>query len=459
MSKAIRNLKIGVSGVRGSVDDALTMHLAAQFAATFGTFVGRGRIVVGRDTRASGRMVELAVASGLLSVGCQPLCAGIIPTPTVQILVEEHHAAGGISISASHNPANWNALKFVRQDGILLDAGETASLLNMYNQGDIDFVPEQDILTPEELSDPFAFHKARIFAQIDVESIRRRHFKVAMDCCNGAGALYSEAFLRELGCEVIPIFDSYDGGFEREPEPRPEHLSKLCQTVVENHCDIGFAQDPDADRLAIVGPSGTPVGENYPVVLAVRHVLSKTPGPVVVNAATSMAVEKVAASFGCPIHYSKVGEVNVVSRMLEVGAVIGGEANGGVIWPAVHPCRDSFAGMALILDSLAGLGHGLDLDAALDAVPRYHTAMEKVDVAPEQARILVQELRRRHASERMTLVDGMRLDWEDGWVLVRPSNTEPVIRIQSEGGTRERAEELAKSIRKECEGLLANLAS
>ncbi len=439
----VHNLKVSVSGVRGIVGDTLTPNLIANFAAAFGEYVGKGRIIVGRDTRPTGEMYENAVVAGLLSVGCQPVMIGIVPTPTVQILVDEYKAKGGIAITASHNPEQWNALKFIGESGIFLNQREAAELLNIYNQPDRVFVEESDIRKIRVIKNSFDIQKKRIFNNVDVENIRKAKIKVAVDCCNGAGSFYSEDFLKFLGCEVVCIFDEVDGRFRRKPEPIPENLSKLSEVVKENNCDIGFAQDPDADRIVVMDSSGKAIGEQLSVVLAAEHLLSKSPGPVVVNVQTTKSIDAVAKKYNSPLYFTPVGEINVTSKMLEVEAVIGGEGgSGGVIWPAMHPCRDSFSGMALILEMMAL--RKKSLEEILNTIPKFYSSGAKVECSAGKAVELIRELSSKFADANPNLIDGLRLDWEDSWVLIRASNTEPIIRIFAEALTQEKADQLVK---------------
>jgi phosphomannomutase len=432
------NLKVSVSGVRGTVGDSLTPSLVSDFAAAFGEYVGGGRVIVGRDTRPSGLLFERAVIAGLLSVGCQPVTIGVAPTPTVQIAVDEYKANGGVVITASHNCIEWNALKFIGRSGIFLNHSEAAELLNIYNQSDRNYVPEEDLRNIRSLKDVFDIHKERIFRKIDAEKIRSAKFRVAIDCCNGAGAPYAKTFLEELGCETVMLFAEMDGVFRRKPEPVPENLTALREAVVKNGCDIGFAQDPDADRIGIVDSGGSALSEQYPLVLAVEHVLSKTSGPVVVNIQTSKAAGDVAAKYNCPLHLTAVGEINVTTKMLQTGAVIGGEGgSGGIIYPAVHPCRDSFTGMALILEMMAERAQSLT--AILKDIPRYYSATAKVPCPMAKAVEIIRALKEKYSGENPVAIDGLRIDRDDAWILVRASNTEPVVRIFAEAADKEKA--------------------
>lgn len=443
------NLKVSVSGVRGVVGDSLTPQLIADFAAAFGEYVGGGRVIVGRDTRPSGPMFERAVVAGLLAVGCQPVLIGVAPTPTVQVMVGELHANGGIAITASHNPEEWNALKFIGSSGIFLNYAEAAELLDLYNQPDRHFVAEEEYRNARIVENAFDAQKKKIFSLLDLPAIAAAKLKVAVDCCNGAGALHSRKFLEELGCETVALFEETDG-FRRKPEPVPENLSALREAVVREKCDIGFAQDPDADRIVVVDAKGEPVGEQFSVVLAAEHVLSKTPGPVVVNVQTTKAIADVAAKYGCPIHFTPVGEINVTTKMLAEGAVIGGEGgSGGVIWPAFHPCRDSYTGMALILEMMATRGHSLE--QILSGIPKYYSAGCKVPCSSSQAVEVIRKLTTQYADLNPTTTDGLRLDWDDAWMLIRASNTEPFMRIFAEARSQEKAEELVARFTAEIE--------
>lgn len=439
------SLKVSVSGVRGIVGDSLTPGLVADFAASFGRYVGGGRVVVGRDTRTTGQMLEKSVIAGLLSVGCQPVLIGIVPTPTVQIIVDKISANGGIAITASHNPAQWNAMKFIGRSGIFLNFNEAAELLDIYNQPDFEFAAEDEIRDIRYLSNAFTSHQERIFSNINRQMIADAKFKVAVDCCNGAGALYSRSFLENLGCDVVSLFDDADGNFRRNPEPIAENLTALCDLVKNESCNIGFAQDPDGDRLTVVDENGKFIGEQYSVVLAAEHILSRPDCKgknVVVNLATTKAIEDIAAKYDSKVFYSKIGEINVINEMIARNAVIGGEGgSGGMIWPAVHPCRDSFAGMALMLELMAFRKQ--QLSKIMADIPQYFTANRKLPCTAENALRIVRRLRAEFANMNPITLDGLRLDWKDHWVLIRASNTEPVIRITAEALSSVAADRLA----------------
>lgn len=440
-------LKVGVSGVRGVVGDSFTPQVAVSFAQAFGVFVGRGPVVVGRDTRPSGVMIEKAVVAGLQSVGCKPVLAGVVPTPTILMLTRSLGARGGIAITASHNPSPWNALKFVEKTGLFLSETRAQELFDVYHQQDFPLVPEADI--PQAVVEPLPMevHTKRVLDYVDAAAIRRRRFKVAVDCCNGVGAIHTVPFLRDrLGCEVFPVLDAPTGVFEREPEPLPENLTALRDAVLRNGCDIGFAQDPDGDRLAIVNEQGEPIGEDLTLAFAVREVLeAHGKGPVAVNLSTSKSVEIVARRCGCDVVKTKIGEINVSETMLRVGAVVGGESNGGVIIPAMHPCRDSYVGMAVVLALMARTGQGV---SALRAeIPRFHIVKDKLRIRGEQAPVILRALRREYAAHKVNLLDGVHVDFGESWVHARRSNTEPVIRVTAEAPSADEARRLAAEMR------------
>ena len=442
------SLKVGVSGVRGVIGESFTPQLAASFAQAFGTFVGCGAVVVGRDTRPSGVMIENAVVAGLQSVGCKPILVGIVPTPTLLMLTRDLGAYGGIAISASHNPSEWNALKFVDRNGLFLDEARAQELFDLYHQQDFPLVREEALHAAQHESAPMERHFRRIVEYVDAAAIRARKFKVAVDCCNGVGALCSANFLRDqLGCEVVTIFDRPSGVFEREPEPKPENLAKLGETVVREKCAIGFAQDPDGDRLAIMNESGKPIGEDLTLAFAVRQVLDRHgKGSIAINLSTSKAVEDVARARGCEVIRTKIGEINVASAMLKNHCVVGGENNGGVMLTAIHPCRDSFVAMALALELMAHTGKSV---GALRAeIPEYFVVRDKLAIRSDQAPAMLRTIRREFAGHPINFLDGAFVDLGDAWLHVRRSNTEPVIRVTAEAATREWAGRLVEDLKR-----------
>jgi len=349
-------------------------------------------------------------------------------------------AFGAICISASHNPIQWNALKFVGADGIVLRPSQSAELTDLYHHGVYPRVAGPDIAGVRADNTALARHREAVLAAVDVNIIKRRKFKVAVDCCNGAAYQATPDFLRALGCEVIALNVDPNVPFPHPPEPLAENIGDLCALVRSSGADIGFAQDADADRLAVVNERGVPLGEDCSVALAVRHVLSTDPGPVVVNVSTSRMVDDVAAACDCPVYKAKVGEVNVVERMLECGSRIGGEGNGGVIMPHINPCRDSFVGMALLLEALAI--EGGTISQMRQKVPTYAIVKEKLEC---QAREIAPALRRmayEFRGEDTDHIDGLKVTLADRWIQARGSNTEPIIRLTAEAPTEPEARAL-----------------
>jgi phosphomannomutase len=445
-------LKISISGVRGVVGDSLTPQLAARFAQAFGSYQGRGKILVGQDARPSGIMIKHAVYSGLLSVGCQPVDVGICPIPSFLVLAKENSAIGGIAVTASHNPKDWNGLKFISGEGLYLNPAQTQEFLDIYHQGEFTQVPadkHKDLLFEEN---PTAPHLQKLLNVLDVEKIRRKRFKVVMDCCNGAGAVLAPRFLEELGCETILLNPIPDGSFAHRIEPVPENLETLCRAVSENGADVGFIQDADADRLAILDENCTPLGDELTLALSVRYVIDKDPGSVVINLSTSRAIEDITREYDVPLFRTKIGEINVVDEILNTNAAIGGEGNGGVIYPAVHPCRDSFTAMGLTLEHMATTGKSIS--QLRENIPFYFMLKDKILGSPEEANRIIRKLKKKYAeTEGLSTLDGLKIDFSDYWIHIRPSNTEPIIRILVEARSEQVAEEVMSRFKQEITGL------
>ena len=446
--RAIPTLKISISGVRGVVGDSLTPTLLARFAQSFGTYAGPGTIVIGRDTRTSGEMVRQAVVAGLLSSGCRVVDLDICPVPTVQLLVRARRARGGICITASHNPAEWNALKFINSDGLFLADAQARQLLDIYHQGEYRKVSGVEMRAAEPSAGAVELHVEAILDALGpLPPVPRggRQLRVAVDCCNGAGSVVAPRLLEALGVEVVALNVTPDGLFPRGAEPVPENLGALCRAVRERVCDVGFAQDMDADRLAVVSERGEAIGEEYTLVLAARYVLGREPGPVVANLSTTGALDAVAARFGCPVYRSKIGEANVAEEMLRRGAVVGGEGNGGVIYPRINFARDSLVGMALVLHLLAETG--LTVSELLAELPPSYVLKERLACRSDRVRAALRAVREEYARYPLDLRDGVKVTTPEGWFLVRGSNTEPIIRLVAEAETEERARALIEGVR------------
>jgi phosphomannomutase len=441
--RRVHQLKISVSGIRGVVGEFLTPNLACAFAQAFGTYVGPGRVVLGRDTRRSGPMIEHAVTCGLLAAGCEVLQVGVLPTPTIQVYVAEKHARGGIAVTASHNPNEYNALKLFNAEGLFFNQFERGELIDLYHQSQFRQAENRDIRrVVSDLEGPIKAHFGRVLFHVDRPRIRARRFRVAVDCVNGAGSVMTPRFIGDvLGCEVEAIYTNPHEPFPREAEPRPEVLGALRELVVRTGADIGFAQDPDGDRLAVCDETGAVLDNDDVLALAVDAVLRREPGPVVVNLTTSAAVDEIAARHGQQVYRAPVGEANVVERMQAAGAVIGGEgSNGGIIFPAVQYCRDSYFGMALLLDRLAETG--LTVSALAAGLPRFHRRFGKAVFEHGMLGPLMQALEAGFPEARIDRTDGLKLCLADGWIHVRASNTEPLLRLAAEAQSAARLDEL-----------------
>ena len=467
---------VGVAGIRGIVGKDLTPEAVARYAAAFGVWVkagegGRGKgprpprrpaVVLGRDARTSGPMFARAAAAGLMSVGCDVIDVGLVSTPTAQLAVEHHRAAGGIVLTASHNPIEWNALKFVGPDGIFLDAEGGARVVTLAADGRLEragFGTLGDVATDAAAT---ARHLAAVLRlkAVDVRGIRRRRFRVALDTVRGAGGVIMPALLERLGCRVAGTNLEPDGRFPRPPEPLPEHLDALGKLVRRSKADVGFAVDPDVDRLAIVDERGRPIGEDYTLAFAVRAVLGKGDGgrgkgrTVVCNLSTSLVVDDAARECGAAVIRAPVGEAHVARAMLAARAPVGGEGNGGVMLPTLHVGRDGPVAAALALTLLARTGK--TVSELVAAAPRYVIVKSRIDRGRGKGEggmtDVYAALKRRFPDATTDERDGLRLAWADRWLHVRPSNTEPIIRLIAEAPTGAAAEALIEEGRKLCAG-------
>src|SRR5213595_103284 len=460
-------LMVGVSGIRGIVGKDLTDEVVGRYARAFGRWAKARKpvVVVGRDARESGPAFERAVVDGLGSVGCAVVKVGLVPTPTVQLAVEHHAAGGGIAITASHNPIEWNALKFIGPDGIFLDGADGARVLELVGEDGGGGGGTGKVTTDEGAVERHLDAVLKLPA-VDVERIRKRKFTVALDAVRGAGGPVMRALLERLGCEVAGINLETDGRFPRSPEPVPENLGGLSTLVTRAGAALGIAVDPDVDRLAIVDESGRPIGEDYTLAFAVRAVLGgpadggtggrKTQSPstrpavrpsVVCNLSTSLVVEDAARECGAEVVRTPVGEVHVARAILRLTAVIGGEGNGGVMYPALHAGRDAPVAAALLLTLLAR--DGRRVSELVAAAPRYAIVKAKVARGPALEPVYA-ALRRRFADAQGDTQDGLRLAWRDRWLHVRPSNTEPIIRLIAEAPSSAGAQELVDEARRVC---------
>jgi phosphomannomutase len=441
---------ISVSGIRGIVGSDLTPELVARHAAAFGAWsraAGNSCIVLARDARTSGAMFAQAAAAGLLSVGCEVIELGVVPTPTAQLAVEHHRAGAGLIITASHNPVEWNALKFVGPDGIFLDATTGAAVRALAEEGP-PRVSWNQIARVRPDAGAIERHVEAVLArpEVQLDAIRRARFRVALDCVRGAGGAILPQLLERLGCEVVGINLETDGRFPREPEPIPENLAELSALVTASGAHVGMAVDPDVDRLALVDERGTPIGEDYTLAFAVRAVLGKSESlpTVVANLSTSLVVEDAARDGGARFVRAPVGESHVARAIQAEGALIGGEGNGGVILPALHVGRDAPLGVALILQYLAQVGR--PVSALVAAAPQYRIVKAKLKRGADLPSAFA-ALKGRFPAAVVDERDGLRLAWQDRWLHLRQSGTEPVIRIIAEAPSEGEAEALVNAVR------------
>ena len=461
-------LVVSVSGFRGRVGDPFTPELVCSLAAAFGSYVRRsvrrsagtgeargGDVLIGRDSRTSGPMLAGAATSGLVSVGCDVVDLGVVSTPTLMLAVEKSDALGGIGVTASHNPAEWNALKFAAPEGTFLDWETMSAFLEFALRDDPARASWDELGTVRADDGAASRHLEAILElpQLDRPALRARGFKVALDCVRGAGASIMPQLLEALGCEVVAINTEMDGRFPRDPEPTAGNLADFADFVRGEGADLGLAVDPDVDRLSLVNESGVPLGEDLTLALASAVVLRRTPGIVVTNLSTSRIVEDVVLAHGGELVRAPVGEINVARRMQSEGAVVGGEGNGGVILPDLHHTRDAPVASALILQHL--VDEGSTLSAAVDRWPAYTIVKTKIDFPKEALSDAYAELERQLVSDGVDSADGARLQWmaRQAWLHVRPSGTEPIVRLIAEAPGRSEAEELIERATAVLEGV------
>lgn len=455
-----------ISGIRGTIGgqtgENLTPLDIVKFASAYGCWVkqrnidNRYKIVVGRDARISGYMVENIIVSTISALGIDVVSLGLATTPTVEIAVPAEGAQGGIIISASHNPRQWNALKLLNEHGEFLDSEEGAKVLSLaeegkYNYEDVDKLGS--VISSRNYND-IHINEILKLKLVDVKAIRKAQFKIAIDCVNSVGGIVLPKLLKALGvAEVIELYCEPNGQFPHNPEPLPEHLSELSKTVIQNQAHLGFVVDPDVDRLAIVNEDGSMFGEEYTLVAVSDYVLSKTSGNTVSNLSSTRALKDITLKYGGEYTASAVGEVNVVKEMKKKSAIIGGEGNGGVIYPELHYGRDALVGIALFLSHLAH--KNMNCSELRNQYPSYVISKNKIELTPEiNADSILNQLKQKYSNYLITDVDGVRIDMDEGWVHLRKSNTEPIIRIYAEGKDTQIAKSIAGSYIKEIENMI-----
>lgn len=437
-------LKISISGIRGIVGESFTEEIALEISKAFGTFLNNGKVAVAGDTRPSSKLFKHLILSGLASTGCLPVDLGICPTPTVGIAVKELGCSGGIVITASHNPVEWNGLKFFRGDGTFIKEDELNKLINIWKTKKFKETAETKSI---EKGEALTIHIEKILKVLDVKSIKERQFKVALDSCNGAGGKITQMFLKELGCKVLAINVEENEPFPHPPEPIPQNIKDLTELVKREKADIGFAQDPDADRLSIVSEKGEAAGEEYTLALSADYILSKplNQKTIVTNLSTSMIIDDIAGNHNARLIRTKIGEINVAQEILKSAAAIGGEGNGGVIYPEVSLSRDSITAIGLILEYLAKSKKKTSV--LIDSLPKYYMYKEKINInSAEEAEEALNKIKEKYISEKMDLTDGVKIIFKDSWIHVRPSNTEPILRVITEAKSKEEAKLLCNLI-------------
>ncbi|WP_277632731.1 phosphoglucosamine mutase [Avrilella dinanensis] len=453
-----------ISGIRGTiggnVGENLTPIDAVKFAAAYGTFLKNSlqkdnlTIVIGRDARISGPMIHQLVMQTLIGLGINVIDLGLSTTPTVEVAVPLEKADGGIILTASHNPKQWNALKLLNNKGEFLSGADGALILEIAESDNFNFAEVDNLGKITEINDYMDRHIDEVLnlKLVDVDAVKQRKFKVVVDGVNSSGGIVIPALLEKMGVEVVKLYCEPNGHFPHNPEPLKEHLTDICELVVKEQADFGIVVDPDVDRLAFISNDGEMFGEEYTLVAVADYVLSKTPGNTVSNMSSSRALKDVTEKHGGIYEASAVGEVNVVELMKKNNAIIGGEGNGGIIYPEIHYGRDALVGVALFLTHLAH--QDLDVASLRATYPAYFMSKNKIELTPEiNVDAILDAMQKRYANEKITTIDGVKIDLADSWVHLRKSNTEPIIRIYTEAPTQQQADELAEKIMNEMKGI------
>lgn len=441
-------LMVSVSGIRGIIGSHLTPENLVTYTAAYGTWLGGGTVVVGRDSRVTGQMVEDIVCATLQSTGCDVIRLGVAPTPTVAMGVLKHKAAGGIVLTASHNPAQWNALKMLNSKSEFLDPEEGKRVIELAEKGEFEYKLYDAIGKQDEDDQIIDYHIQKVLdlPYINRELIAKQGFTVAVDAVNGGASVALPKMLESLGVTVKRLHCEPTGIFPHNPEPLPEHLTEICEFIKNNPCDIGFVTDPDGDRLALIDENGKLFGEEYTQVAAFDFMLEKVPGDTATNLSSSRAADDITEKHGFTCHRAAVGEINVVKVMQKHGAVISGEGNGGVINPDLHAGRDALVGAAMVLQLLAERKQ--NASKYRDTLPHYEMSKQKIELKDlgVDADQLLEKVAEQFSNEKVNRTDGVKIDFEEGWVHFRKSNTEPIVRVYSEGKSKAEAEKLAQKV-------------
>ena len=439
-----------ISGVRGLIDSHLTTKVIECYARAFHSHLKPGLIFIGRDSRPSGEDLLDSFANELVRLGRDVIICGIVPTPTVQFMVERSEAAGGIIITASHNPIEWNGIKFVRSDGTFFHPNDCDHLFELFDKDKaLNDVKSPGMVFPDQNS--ILKHAINIIelSCIDFKAIKKRQFKVVIDAVNGAGSEALPLLLEYLGCEVIKLYCEGNGEFKRGTEPLPENLIDLGKLVLDNNADVGFAVDPDADRLAVVDETGKPIGEEYTLVLAAEGYINNTKKEeiFVTNLSSSMALDKLAKKHSCSVERSAVGEINVVQKMLALNSELGGEGNGGVILKESHLGRDSLVGAAMVLNRMSQ--EETKISKIHSSLPQFYIVKDKIILDGVNKNIVQKKVKSIFSDAEINSNDGLKLIWNDCWIHIRASNTEPIMRIYAEAPSKKAAEKLVEQV-KDC---------
>lgn len=453
-----------ISGIRGTIggkiDDNLTPIDAVKFASAYGTWLKKSvkkekvKVVVGRDARISGEMIHNLVQYTLVGLGIDVIDLGLSTTPTVEVAVPLEEADGGIILTASHNPKQWNALKLLNNKGEFLSAKDGSEILKIAADNDFSFALVDDLGSIQTNKAYMDIHVDEVLKLplVNARSIREQKFRVVVDAVNSSGGIAIPKLLEKLGVEVIKLYCTPNGHFPHNPEPLKEHLGDVCAKVIEEKADFGIVVDPDVDRLAFITEQGEMFGEEYTLVACADYVLGKTKGNVVSNLSSSRALRDIAHKHGVTYSASAVGEVNVVEEMKRVNAIIGGEGNGGIIYPELHYGRDALVGVALFLSLLAE--KKISVKALRESYPSYFMSKNKIELTPSvNVDMILEKMAQKYATENVTTIDGVKVDFADSWVHLRKSNTEPIIRIYTEAPTQAQADALAERIMNEIKAL------
>lgn len=444
-TKYMKEPIVSISGIRGIFGESLVPENIVKYTKAFADYTGRKRIVIGRDGRLNGDIIEKIVESVLLFSGCEVINLGVAPTPTISLAVETLKASGGIAITASHNPQEWNGMKFINSRGIFLNAEENKAFLNFTGTSENNYSTVDKVKQVEYYTDFLNYHikKALEIKSVNVKKIKKRKFKVVADCVNSSGSKVVPKLLEKLGCKVIKVDCDGSGVFTRKPEPLPENLKRTCREVKKHKADLGIIVDPDADRLVIITEKGEPFGEENTITTVVNHILkSVSPAKRIaaVNLSTSRSVDDIVKMLGGKLFKAPVGEINVIGKMQEVKAIVGGEGSGGVILPEVHYGRDSLVGIAVILSEFADFKG--KVSEYKKELPEYHIRKAKIELSDINPDSIFEFLKEKYNAYEQNFEDGLRIDFEKSWANFRKSNTEPIIRIITEAKTSKEAEDL-----------------